>query len=211
MAGELVVRGGGALKKAAKKGALKKAAKKGALKKAAAKKSAGKKAASKKAAGKKGVKQVGPGAAGADQARAFHHLQRAVALLSLLEQDSGGDLRMLLDAGIGAYRREVWEEAAGLLRAAEHLGMAGLYAARADYRVAVKEPVSDDLEKKLDRVAACIDDLEDFAGEGIHGRLYAMAAELLKRAEAADHDFHLAWELVGAADGLCAGLNGTGV
>lgn len=209
MAGELALRGGGALKKAATKGALKKAAKKSALKKAAAKKGAAKKAPGKKAAAKKGAKHGGPHGdrkLNAMQARAFHHMQRSVALVSLLEQDSGGDLRVLLDEGLGAYEARAWERAEGLLRATEHIAMAGLYAARAEHRVAVEEPGSGEVEKEMDDVALR---LENPRARRSSERIHAIAEELLTRAEAADDDLHVAWELVRAAAALCDGLNGT--
>jgi hypothetical protein len=211
MAKELSVRGGGALKKAAKKTALKKPANKSALKKAAgkkaAKKAAGKKAAGKKAAGKKAAKKVAMKMAGAPDVRAFHHLQRASAVISLLEGESGGDLRMLLEVGVARYRDED-EGAAGMLRAAEHLAMAGLYAARAMHRLDVREPTVDEVERLIDRVGRKVDVLEGLEEAiGFEGRLPLMAGELLGRAEAAvDQDLHLAWELAMAADGLCEGL-----
>lgn len=203
MAKALAVRGGGALKKAAKKSALKKAAGKKAAKKAPGKKAPGKKAPGKKAAKKVAMKHVG----GAD-ARAFHHLQRASAVISLLEGESGGDLRMLLEIGVARYRDEE-QGAAGLLRAAEHLSMAGLYAARAMHRLDVTEPSVNDVEKLIDRVGLKVDGLEELdEAVGFEARLPLMAGELLGRAEAAvDQDLHLAWELAMAADGLCEALS----
>jgi hypothetical protein len=207
MAKELSVRGGGALKKAAKKTALKKSAKKSALKKAPGKKAA-KKVPGKKAAGKKAAKKVAMKLVGRD-ARAFHHLQRASAVISLLEGESGGDLRMLLEVGVARYRDEE-DGAAGLLRAAEHLAMAGLYAARAMHRLDVREPAAGEVERLIDRVAVKVDELDESEeAVGFEARLPLMAGELLGRAEAAaDQDLHLAWELAMAADGICEGLEG---
>jgi len=207
MAKELSVRGGGALKKAAKKTALKKSAKKSALKKAPGKKAA-KKVPGKKAAGKKAAKKVAMKLVGSD-ARAFHHLQRASAVISLLEGESGGDLRMLLEVGVARYRDEE-DGAAGLLRAAEHLAMAGLYAARAMHRLDVREPAAGEVERLIDRVAVKVDELDESEeAVGFEARLPLMAGELLGRAEAAaDQDLHLAWELAMAADGICEGLEG---
>ena len=69
-------------------------------------------------------------------------------MISLVEQDSGSDLRMLLLQGIEGYSlasragaRDVAADARsalGLLRAAEHLAMAGLYSAREKYHPAVE-------------------------------------------------------------------------
>ena len=211
MAGELAKRGGAAV--AVRGGsALKKAAKK-----APGKRAAGKKAA-KKAPGKKGAKhergaaKKRKGDGNPEMHHAFHHLQRAAAVISLVETESGGDLRMLLEEGVAAYRRAGKAkgvlEAYGLLRAADHLAMAGLYAARASHRLDVTEPEADEVEGLLDRVAVRLDKLGGAARIGFLGRVPALAAELLNRAEAADHDLHLAWELASAADALCRSLEG---
>lgn len=198
MAKKLTVRDGGAFKKLAKKSALKKVAGKKSVKKVPGKKAPGKKAAKKVA-----VKRAG----GAD-GRAFHHLQRASAVISLLEGESGGDLRMLLEIGVGRYREEE-DGAAGMLRAAEHLAMAGLYAARVSHRLDVSEPSIKELEGLIAKVGAKVDRLEEWGEAGMMGRMPLMAAELLGRAEAAaDQDHHLAWELAMAADGICEGLEG---
>ena len=189
--------------------ALKKAAKKAAGKKAPGKKAQGKKSA-KKAPGKKEAKHTARIQSGlASHDRAFHHLQRAAAVISLLEAESGGDLRMLLEDGAARYRRaqkqaEDIAEALGLLRAAEHLAMAGLYAARVSHRLDVAAPSPDDLGRLLDLVGVRMDELDLTSSPG---RLPEMASELLHRAEAAsDQDLHLAWELAMAAEGICASL-----
>jgi hypothetical protein len=202
MAKELAVRGGGgALKKSAKKSALKKSSKKAPGKKSA------KKVPGKKAPGKKAPKKVAMKLVGGADVRAFHHLQRASAVISLLEGESGGDLRMLLEVGVVRYRDEV-DGAAGLLRAAEHLAMAGLYAARASHRLDVTEPSVVEVERLIDRVGRKVDGLEGLEEPGFEGRMPLMAGELLGRAEAAvDQDLHLAWELAMAADGICEGLS----
>jgi hypothetical protein len=129
--------------KAAKHPAKKHAAGKHAAKKHAAKHAAkhpGKKAAKKAAsplrdevasAERKVEDAIGDHQAELDMA--FHHLHRAAAVISLLEKDSGGDLRMLLEHGIDLYRSATGAQRAegvvrcafGILRAAEHLGMAG--------------------------------------------------------------------------------------
>ena len=207
----IVVRPGSALKKAAKKAVGKKAAKKSPGKKAA-KKAPGKKAPGKKAAkhASGDHKHLGQGS-GLALDRAFHHLQRAAAVISLLEQESGGDLRMLLEEGIKSYRKATEGKsgtALDLLRAAEHLAMAGLYAARASHRLDVVPPSSDELERLLRKTGHHLDSLELPELEGFEADLPAMAEELLHRAEAAaDEDPHLAWELVMAAESLCAALD----
>jgi hypothetical protein len=207
MSAELAKRASAAIAKKSPS-ALKKVAKKAPGKKAPGKKSA--KAPGKKAPGKKEAKHsahresVLPA-----HNRAFHHLQRAAAVISLLESESGGDLRMLLEDGAARYRRaqkhaEGIAQALGLLRAAEHLAMAGLYAARASHRLDVAAPSPDDLGRLLDQVGVRMDELNPTQ---IPGRLPDMALELLHRAEAAsDQDLHLAWELAMAADGICASL-----
>jgi hypothetical protein len=192
-------------KKAAKKGIVKHAAKKHAAKgvKEAAKKAA-------KASGKH--RQPQDDELEQELARAFHHLQRAAALISLLEGDSGADLRQLLEHGIALYRRatETRSEdhiarcAAGLLRATEHLGMAGLYAARGDYRVTVDPPTPGQIQRHLEAVQNRLEGLEEPSREpGI--RLVGIADELLHRA-AQTGDPHLSFELTMAADGLCTAL-----
>ena len=186
---------------------MKKSAKKSALKKVAGKKSA-KKVPGKKAPGKKAAKKVAMKQAGGADGLAFHHLQRASAVISLLEGESGGDLRMLLEVGVGRYREEE-DGAAGMLRAAEHLAMAGLYAARVSHRLDVSDPSIKELEGLIAKVGAKVDRLEEWGEAGMMGRMPLMAAELLGRAEAAaDQDHHLAWELAMAADGICEGLEG---
>ena len=147
-------------------------------------------------------------------ALAFHHLQRAGAVISLLEHDSGGDLRMLLEHGIELYRKASGSGkrkaesvlcAHGLLRAAEHLGMAGLYAARADYRVQVAPPRRSVVAEHLSKLGPRLDELP--ADEREMGRrLEAMARELLRRAHDSAHDPHLEYELTMAAEGICTAL-----
>ena len=147
-------------------------------------------------------------------ALAFHHLQRAGAVISLLEHDSGGDLRQLLEHGIELYRKacgtgkrktEAVLCAHGLLRAAEHLGMAGLYAARADYRVQVAPPKRSVVAQHLSKLGPRLDQLPTAERE-MGRRLEAMARELLRRAHDSGHDPHLEYELTMAADGICSAL-----
>ncbi|CAN5642382.1 hypothetical protein BH10ACI4_BH10ACI4_27340 [soil metagenome] len=229
MANEMVRKGSGslakvagsALKKAAKKTALKHAAKKHPAKKHAAKKHAEKHAAKKHA--KKAAKHTGPqGEAGLTVVevkggkalrKAFHHLQRASVVISLVEKGNGGDLLELLQFGMELYRgaadmsgkHKSDEAALGVLRAAEHLGMAGFYAARKDHLSGLDTPSSDKEEKRLKKVADRLEDLSD-EQKGYWIRIRSMALELVRRAEGAGDDTHLQWELGMAAEGLCDGL-----
>jgi hypothetical protein len=209
-----------AAKKAAKKSAKyaieKHAAKKHAAKKHA-EKHAGKKAAKKSASHEHKDSRSKQSDLQADSSvdltRAFHSLQRASALISLLEKDSGGDLRRLLELGIELYRtagqtggKDVARCATGLLKSAEHLAMAGIYSARVEYRVHVEVPETSDVRKHLERVRPRLESLGEPQRERAR-RLYAMAQELLRRADQADgSDPHLDYELTMAADGLCTAL-----
>ncbi|SNS90651.1 hypothetical protein SAMN05421770_10324 [Granulicella rosea] len=230
MANGLVRVGGGAIKQAAKKAIAKKAAKH-AVAKHAAKKHAAKKHPAKKHA-EKAAKHPGKKAAkhahehgGADFERkhapaedhelalAFHHLNRAATVVSLLEHDSGGDLRMLLEQGMVLYRgccnspnaeADKVRCALGLLRAADHLGMAALYAARQEHRPNVEHPSTAKLERSLRELKPRLEALG--AGRrGIGERLLGMAWQLLEQAHAAE-DPHLSNELLQAAGGLCLAL-----
>ncbi len=231
-----VTGGGGGLErrvglKAAKK-AAKKDAKKGAkhtiekhaAKKHAIEKHAGKKAA-KEAAKKAGTKVPAKVSAlkdgrrddhepkDAQLARAFHHLQRATALISLLEQDSGGDLRGLLEQGAQLYRRasetgadrKLAGQAFGALAAAEHMSMAGLYSARVEFRIDVSAPSSGAMEEHLRKLRGRLETLGRPARSEAE-MLLGAAWELLRRADAAGDDPHLEWELGMAAEGLCTAL-----
>src|SRR5258705_3639085 len=79
---------------------------------------------------------------------AFHHMQRASVVMSLMEEGTGEDLQGLLKRGVKLYRKAVEDDAKnkfvlraiGVLRAAEHLSMAGLYAAREKHRQKVTTP-----------------------------------------------------------------------
>ena len=149
--------------------------------------------------------------------QAFHHLQRASALISLLEPASGGDLRQLLEHGIELYRaasqgngevdgRDVVRCALGLLMAAEHLAMAGLYAARTEFRVRVTPPDADEVRRHLGALAPRLERLRP-ADRTQAQRLQEMARELLRRAQReGGSDPHLDYELTMAADGLCTAL-----
>ena len=86
---------------------------------------------------------------------AFHHMQRASVVMSLMEQGTGEDLRDLLRRGVRLYRKAVEDDAGskvvlqaiGVLRAVEHLSMAGLYAARAQHKQKVTSPTPEWLAK----------------------------------------------------------------
>jgi len=144
---------------------------------------------------------------------ALHHMQRASVVISLMEKGTGGDLRDLLNRGVKLYRLAAEGEggeatvlqAIGVLRAAEHLSLAGLYAARDRYgqKVAAPEPQWLELfiaetDRRLEKVAGGV------RGEGVD--LFPVSVELLRQAEDADHDAHLAYELAMAADALCFAL-----
>jgi hypothetical protein len=210
-----------AAKKAAKKGAKhaieKHAAKKHPAKKHAEKhpgKKAAKKAASHEAVDSAHSKRSELKADKSDSlSKAFHSLRRASALISLLEADSGGDLRRLLELGIGLYRtaaqtggKDVARCATGLLKSAEHLAMAGLYTARLEHRVEVDAPDASGIRKHLEDLRPRLEKLGEPEREQAR-RLYGMAQELLRRAEDADgQDPHLGYELTMAAEGLCTAL-----
>jgi hypothetical protein len=202
---------GSALKKHAKK-AIKHAAKKHAAH--AAKKHAAKHA-------KKAAKHVGEKAAttkagyAADHGlmTAFHHMQRASVVISLMEKGTGEDLRDLLERGVKLYRKATEGEdgnkfvlrAIGVLRAAEHLSLAGLYAARDKHRQKVASPPPAWLEKFIAGTEQRLGKIEH-AERGKGQDLFPVTVELLRQAEDSDHDAHLAFELAMAADALCFAL-----
>lgn len=205
-----------AAKKAAKKGAkkgAKHAIEKHAAKKWAIEKHAGKKAAKKAPAKVYSLKNDSHQPKQSQLVRAFYHLQRATSVISLLEQDSGGDLRGLLEQGVDLYRRafekgadkELAGQALGVLSAAEHMGMAGLYSARVEFRIEVPQPSDSRIEDELRKLRGRLETL----GRPKHPEaemLLGAAWELLRRADAAGDDPHLEWELAMAADGLCTAL-----
>lgn len=189
--------GGKALKKHAKKAA--KHAKKHAKKSVKH---------AKKAAGSKGGYAVDHGLM-----TAFHHMQRASVVMSLMEEGTGEDLWALLERGVKLYRKAVEDDAKkkvilraiGVLRAAEHLSMAGLYAAREKHRQKVASPTPEWLAKVIAETDHRLEKIEhEERGRGTD--LYPVTVELLRQAEDADHDAHLAFELAMAADALCFAL-----
>ncbi len=207
-----------AAKKTAKK-AGKKAAKKGAkhaIEKHAAKKHPAKKHAEKHA-GKKAAKHVVDSSAelslkkpegdSARLSKAFHKLQRAAAVISLLEKPSGGDLRALLELAVEVFERagksaKIAKQAGALAKAVEHLAMAGLYSARIEFRVNVAAPAGGKMQKRLRDLRDRLEDVGVPKGEEAE-MLTALGWELLKRADAAGDDPHMEYELGMAADALC--------
>jgi hypothetical protein len=144
---------------------------------------------------------------------AFHHMQRASVVMSLMEGGRGEDLRKLLKRGVKLYRKAVEDnaknkfvlQAIGVLRATEHLSMAGLYAARAKHKQKVTSPTPEWLEKVIEETDHRLELIEhQERGEGTD--LFPVTAELVRRAEGSDHDAHLAFELAMAADALCFAL-----
>jgi hypothetical protein len=202
-----------AIAKVKKKSVLKKHAKKAA--KHAMKKHVAKKHA-KKAANNVGQRADGSTTRSASDhglMTAFHHMQRASVVISLMEKGTGEDLRDLLERGVKLYRKASEDEegnkfvlrAIGVLRAAEHLSLAGLYAARDKYRQKVASPTPEWLEKFIAETDHRLERIE--GGERGKGTdLFPVTVELLRQAEDADHDAHLAFELAMAADALCFAL-----
>jgi type I site-specific restriction endonuclease len=144
---------------------------------------------------------------------AFHHMQRASVVMSLMEEGTGEDLRDLLERGVKLYRKAVRDDAGekiilraiGVLRATEHLSMAGLYAAREKHRQQVATPTPEWLAKVIAETDQRLEKIEhDERGKGTN--LFPVTVELLRQAEDADHDAHLAFELAMAADALCFAL-----
>jgi type I site-specific restriction endonuclease len=164
------------------------------------------------------------GAGGAGKARpvyaadyglmtAFHHMQRASVVMSLMEEGTGEDLRDLLKQGIKLYRKAVEDnaknkfvlQAIGILRATEHLSMAGLYAARVKYKQKETSPTPAWLTKVVAETDNRLEQLER-KERGKGPDLFPVTLELVRRAEGSDHDAHLAFELAMAADALCFAL-----
>lgn len=147
---------------------------------------------------------------------AFHHMQRASVVMSLMEEGSGEDLRNLLRRGVGLYRKAVVDsnklelalQAIGVLRAAEHLSMAGLYAARAEHKQKVTTPTPEWLTKALgetDNRLGCIERNQG-GGRGRRADLFPVTVELLRQAADRQLDAQMAFELAMAADALCFAL-----
>lgn len=193
----VAVKGLGAPKKHAKK-AAKHAAKK----------------AAKKAAKQVGAKVADLGPVSKDGVRtAFHHMQRASVVISLMEKDTGEDLRGLLARGVKLYEQahegkggeSTILKAIGLLRAAEHLAMAGLYAARHKHRQKVKAPSRLWLDGLLAETNARLKRVEGLE-RGKGADLFSVTEELALQASETGDDPHMAFELALAADALCFAL-----
>jgi type I site-specific restriction endonuclease len=144
---------------------------------------------------------------------AFHHMQRASVVMSLMEEGTGEDLRDLLKRGVKLYRKAVEDDAGskvvlqaiGVLRATEHLSMAGLYAARAKHKQKVTSPTPEWLAKVIAESDRRLEEIEHLE-RGKASDLFPVTVELVRRAEGSDHDAHLAFELAMAADALCFAL-----
>jgi hypothetical protein len=144
---------------------------------------------------------------------AFHHMQRASVVMSLMEKGTGKDLRGLLKRGVKLYRKAVEDDAKnnfvlraiGVLRATEHLSMAGLYAAREKHRQKVTSPTPEWLTKVVAETDHRLEQIEhQERGKGTD--LFPVTVELLRQAEDPKIDAQLAFELAMAADALCFAL-----
>jgi hypothetical protein len=169
---------------------------------------------------KKATKHVGDKTAGLTQVAgrregllaAFRAMQRASVVISLMEKGTGEDLRDLVERGVKLYAGAVEEDgdkkvlrALGVLRAAEHLSLAGLYAARHKHRQKVAPPAPEWLPEFIAETEHRLEKIEHT--ERSKGPdLYPVTVELLRQAEDADHDAHLASELAMAAEALCCAL-----
>lgn len=173
---------------------------------------------------KKPANKAASGASGTKRARAgdhvdrglvtaFHHMQRASVVMSLMQKGTGDDLRDLLQRGVSLYRKAIVANerqklvlrAIGVLRAAEHLSLAGLYVAREKHSQKVATPPPHWLENVIAETSHRLDQIE----HGDHGKgpdLFAVTAQLLRQAVDSDYDAHLAFEFAMAADALCFAL-----
>jgi len=144
---------------------------------------------------------------------AFHHMQRASVVISLMKKGTGEDLKELLGRGVKLYRKAMEGEdqnkfvlrAIGVLRAAEHLSLAGLYAARQKHKQKVVSPSPAWLEKFIAEADRRLEKIQH-AERGKGTDLFPVTVELLRQAEDSDHDAQLAYELAMAADALCFAL-----
>ncbi|HXC97603.1 MAG TPA: hypothetical protein VNU92_18020 [Edaphobacter sp.] len=144
---------------------------------------------------------------------AFHHMQRASVVMSLMEKGSGEDLRDLLKRGVTLYRKamegnaehKIVLRAIGVLRATEHLSMAGLYAARDKHKQKVASPTPEWLSKVIAETDRRMEQVKH-ADRGKGTDLFPVTVELLRQAENKELDAQLAFELAMAADSLCFAL-----
>jgi hypothetical protein len=187
---------GNALAKRDNGSSLKKHAKKAA--KPAAKKHAAKHA---KKAAKKAVDSSVGYATDYGLMTAFHHMQRASVVISLMEKG----VKLYRKATEGEAENKFVLRAIGVLRAAEHLSMAGLYEARKKHKQRVTSPSPEWLHKFIAEADHRLEKIEHAErGEGTD--LFPVTVELLRQAEDSDHDAQLAYELAMAADALCFAL-----
>ena len=130
-----------------------------------------------------------------------------------MEKGTGKDLRELLKRGVKLYSKAIEDKAKektvlraiGVLRAVEHLSMAGLYAARRKHRQKVASPTPEWLAKVVTETGHRLEKVEH--QERGKGRdLFPVTGELLRQAEDPKLDAHLAFELAMAADALCFAL-----
>jgi hypothetical protein len=144
---------------------------------------------------------------------AFHHMQRASVVMSLMEKGTGKDLQGLLKRGVKLYRKAVEDDAKnkfvlraiGVLRATEHLSMAGLYAAREKHRQRVTAPTPEWLTKVVAETSRRLERIEhQERGKGTD--LFPVTVELVRQAQDPKLHAHLAFELAMAADALCFAL-----
>jgi len=183
-----------------------------------------KKAVTKPTVKREGKKAAGNGAAKGNRSKvmyaddyglmtAFHHMQRASVVMSLMEEGSGEDLRKLLKRGVNLYRQAVVDDsrskavlqAIGVLRAAEHLSMAGLYSARAKHKQKVITPTPEWLTKVVGETGNRLDRIQRVErGRGTD--LFPVTVGLLRQAGDKVLDAQMAFELAMAADALCFAL-----
>ena len=146
------------------------------------------------------------------QMTAFHHMQRASVVMSLMEKGTGKDLRALLEKGVKLYRKAIEEEAKektvlraiGVLRAVEHLSMAGLYSARRKHRQRVTAPTPVWLAKVIAETDRRLEQIRGERGKGAD--LFPVTVELLRQSADKKIDAHLAFELAMASNALCFAL-----
>ncbi len=156
--------------------------------------------------------------------RAFHHLNRSTALLSLLKQEIGAGLRPFLERAVTLYLEamefasdeprhagDLAACAAELLLAIEHLASAGVYAQEKASVPTFPAPQSSMDSAMFDRIHGRVAKLgrED---RDLARAIRDAARSLVERADEARgmRDWHLAYEFLAAAEALAAALE-TGV
>ena len=144
---------------------------------------------------------------------AFHHMQRASVVMSLMEKGSGEDLRDLLKRGVSLYRKametdaehKIVVRAIGELLATEQLSIAGLYETRDKHKQKVASPTPEWLAKVIAETGRRLEQVKN-TDRGKGEDLFPVTAELLRQAENKKLDAQLAFELAMAADSLCFAL-----